>query len=872
MSGALPPRTPDPGRLRVGARLGAYEIIAPLGAGGMGEVFRARDTKLGREVALKVLPVAFASDPERLARFEREARAVAALSHPNILALFDFGSHEGTAYAVTELLEGETLRERLAGGALPVRKATEYAAQVARGLAAAHDKGIVHRDLKPENLFVTADGHVKILDFGLARQDGATHDASDTRSPTLARPTDAGAVMGTVGYMSPEQVRGQVADARSDLFSLGCVVHEMLTGQRAFLRETAAETMTAILREEARPLPEACPPALARVVDRCLEKTPGERFQSARDLAFALESATVTAVSGRHATTSAGSPSRARSLALPALGILAVAALSATGGALLTRRSPPELPTFRQLTFQRGFVHSARFAPDQQTIVYGGAFEGAPVALFSTRADAIESRSLDLPSADVAGISRNGEMAILLDRRNIGSWLRVGTLARASLAGGSPQPILEGAFDADIAADGASFAAVRPSGSGQQLEYPIGSVLFRNQGWIGLPRLARDGRRVAFVDHPFSGDDRGSVAIVGQDGKAERISPELDNLQGLAWSPAGDTVWASAGDRSGGTAVWELAPGRTPKRVLAVPGVARVQDVTTDGRLLITDDESRAEIEGRLAGDEGTRPYSGWTDDFVAGIATDGSFFAGVMSSLPTPDREYVAYVRRSHSSSPARLGPGTASGVTPDGKWIITSLLAGDRTHLTLYPTGPGQPRRVSLASVEPQVGGANRVSCSADGRRLGFLGIAPGEGARAYVVDSDGGAAPKAVSPEGMTSVALSPDGERVAALDAEGELRIHTVGGGTPAPVTGARRGEIPVAWDPSGRALFVWDRSLPGELVRVDLATGRREARLRIAPLDPAGVIYGQLVTTPDARYYMIRFRRMLSTLTLVEGLS
>ncbi len=552
------------------------------------------------------------------------------------------------------------------------------------------------------------------------------------------------------------------------------------------------------------------------------------------------------------------------------LAVLAVAAVSAAGGMLLTRQRPKELPTFRQLTYQRGMVHSARFAPDQQAIVYGGAFEGAPVALFSTRPDAIESRPLGLPPADVAGISRGGDMAVLLDRRNVGSWLRVGTLARVSLDGGSPQPILENVLDADIAADGATFAAVRPAGSGYQLEYPIGTVLFRNQGWIALPRLARDGRRVAFVDHPFPADDRGFVSIVGGDGKAERVSPDLNALQGLAWSPGGDAVWASAGDRSGGSAIWEFAPGRTPRRVLSFPCMTRLHDVAADGRLLITTDETRAEIEGRLAGDERARPYSWWTDDALGGIAPDGSFFAGELNSIVTPDREYIVYVRRSGGSSPARLGPGAAGGVTPDGKWVITALLAGDRRQLTLYPTGPGQPRRLSLGSVEPQIGGVNHVTSSADGRRFGFLGNAPGEGARAYVVDSAGGALPRAVTPEGMTSVTLSPDGERVAALDAEGDLRIHAVGGGAPVPVTGARRGEVPVAWDPSGRALFVWDRSLPGELVRLDLETGRRETRLRIAPLDPAGVIYGQLITTPDARYYMMRFRRMLSTLTLVEG--
>ena len=389
------------------------------------------------------------------------------------------------------------------------------------------------------------------------------------------------------------------------------------------------------------------------------------------------------------------------------LGLVAVAAASALAGALLTRRSAPEQPTYRQLTYQRGMVHSARFAPDQKQIVYGGAFEGQPVALFATRPDAIDSRSLGLPSADVAGISSQGDMAVLLDRHNVGGWLRVGTLARVSLDGGSPQPILENVYDADIAADGASFAVVRQTGSGYQLEYPIGTVLFRNQGWVALPRLSRDGRRIAFVDHPFPGDDRGFVSIVGGDGKAERISPDLNALQGLAWSPKGDTVWASAGDRSGGSAIWELAPGRAPKRILSYPSMTRLHDVAADGRLLITTDEARAEIEGRLAGDERPRPYSWWTDDVVGGIAPDGSFFAGELNSIATPDGEYIVYLRRSGGGAPARLGPGSGGGVTPDGKWVIAALFLGDRRQLTLYPTGPGQPRKVSLGPVEAQVGG---------------------------------------------------------------------------------------------------------------------------------------------------------------------
>ncbi len=280
--------------LTAGTRLGTYEILALLGAGGMGEVYRARDTKLDREVAVKVLPAAVASDATTTARFEREAKAVAALSHPNILAIFDFGTSDGVAFAVTELLDGETLRARLVGRPLSVRKAVEIGAQIARGLSAAHGKGIVHRDLKPENVFVCRDGRVKILDFGLAKLIDTTPPGTAT---TLASPpreaTASGMVMGTIGYMSPEQVRGEPADTRSDIFALGCVLHEMLSGARPFHRDTAAETMTAILRDDPADLQvgsRRIPPALERVVRRCLEKPPEERFQSARDLAFALES------------------------------------------------------------------------------------------------------------------------------------------------------------------------------------------------------------------------------------------------------------------------------------------------------------------------------------------------------------------------------------------------------------------------------------------------------------------------------------------------------------------------------------------------------------------------------------------------------
>ena len=343
--------------LAPGTRLGPYEIIAPLGAGGMGEVYRALDRRLDRTVAIKILPPQFADDPARRERFEREAKAVAALSHPNILAIHDVGSDALTPgspviYAVTELLEGETLRKRLATDPPPARKAVEIAVQIAGGLAAAHEKGIVHRDLKPENVFITTDGRVKILDFGLATQaTPAVHWAPE--APTVALATDPGTVLGTVGYMSPEQVRGERVDHRSDIFSLGAVLYEMLTGRRAFARDTAAETMTAILKEDVADLSSSgrqVPVALERIVRRCLEKRPEERLQAARDVAIALEAVSGTDVSSP-VPVAAPPLRRWRAVALIVLGLAAAAAGGyaiarlgeRVGRSLVDRLHPPDV-------------------------------------------------------------------------------------------------------------------------------------------------------------------------------------------------------------------------------------------------------------------------------------------------------------------------------------------------------------------------------------------------------------------------------------------------------------------------------------------------------------------------------------------------
>src|SRR5689334_12761703 len=472
--------------LSAGTKLGPYEILAPIGAGGMGEVYRAKDPRLGREVAIKVLPATFSQDADRLKRFEQEARAAGVLNHPNITAVHDFGTHEGAPYIVTELLEGETLRSRLGPGAISQRKAMDYAIQLAKGLAAAHEKGIVHRDLKPENVFLTKDGRVKILDFGLAKLKSERDDKGQTDLQTVSGGTQPGVVLGTMGYMAPEQVRGKTADRRSDLFSFGTILYEMLSGQRAFRGDTAADTITAILTKDPPDLSQTnreIQPGLDRIVRHCLEKNPEERFESARDVAFDLEAlsnlSTPTGVISASMADAAVSPKR-RGWALPAIAAAVVAlALGAAAGFRFGKKAgfvPP--PSYQQLTFRRGELYASRFAPDGQTVIYAAAWDGKPVEIFATRTDRPESRVFGLAGAEVASISKAGEMLVLLDRHMVEPFIRAGTLAQVSVSGGvAPRQISTDVEYADWAPDGTNYALIRDVSAHKQLEYPAGKVI-----------------------------------------------------------------------------------------------------------------------------------------------------------------------------------------------------------------------------------------------------------------------------------------------------------------------------------------------------------------------------------------------------------
>jgi Tol biopolymer transport system component len=858
--------------LTTGTRLGAYEIVAPIGAGGMGEVYRARDPKLNREVAIKVLPSHLAMDPSALDRFEREAQAVAALSHPNILAIHDFGTAEvpvegkpasRVVYAVIELLEGEPLSAKLSGSALPARKAVDYALQIVRGISAAHQKGIVHRDLKPDNIFVTPDGRVKILDFGLAKATGPAGDGSATH---LAAGTSPGTVMGTVGYMSPEQVRGLPVDHRTDIFSFGVVLYEMLAGMRPFRGDSHVETMNAILKEDP---PEFAatgapvPAALDRIVRRCLEKSVDERFYSAHDLGLALESVSGTSSSGASAASLAVGalpPARRHSTAwLIAAGVVAVAAAAFLAGHRLAGPAVSEAPVYHRLTFRRGPIQSARYASDGKTIVYSARWEGEPQRLYSTREESPDSLTLAFPDAKVASISASGELAVVTGGRTLTGFARIGTLARASLSGGAARAVLEDVQDADWLPDGSGFAASRYVGGRYRLEFPVGKTVYETGGYVSDVRVSPDGALVAFLDHAILGDDRGSVAVIDRAGKKRTLAGEYSSTQGVAWTHDGREIWFTGADTGSARALYAVTPAGALRTVARAPGSIHLGDIGADGSVLLWDENVRLGIAGRARGDTKTGDLS-WLDWSDTPVLSDDGKTLVFSEEGDGGGPEYSVYLRSMDGSPAVRLGSGLAVALSPDGKWVLTVRLNPAPAQYVLLPTGAGEARPLTNDALAHGLG-----QFTADGKSIAFAAVDPGHSSRLYVQPLSGGAA-KPIAPDGVTGLP-SADAKLVASFDG----KLYPSDGAAPRPIPGFQPDDRIVGWAAEPGSLFVLRTAADGnhEVYRLE-TTGRRTLVHAIERI--AGTDAGQwFVITPDGSTYAITYTVSQSDLFRVTGL-
>jgi Tol biopolymer transport system component len=855
--------------LSAGARLGPYEIVTPLGAGGMGEVYRAKDPRLGRDVAIKVLPTSFSNDSDRLRRFEQEARAAGLLNHPNITAVYDIGSHDGAPYVVSELLEGQTLRAELAGDRLSPRKAIDYAIQLAHGLAAAHEKGIVHRDLKPENVFVTKDGRVKILDFGLAKLTHAEEGSSagQTNLPTGTAGTEPGVVLGTMGYMAPEQVRGRPADARSDIFAFGAILYEMLSGKRAFHGDSAADTMSAILREDPPDLSvtnQNVSPGLERILRHCLEKNPEQRFQSARDLAFDLE-----ALSGLSTPTTRIAPSVAQRPRRKLLIGAAVLALFAAilGAYTLGRRAQAgrtaQTRRFRQLTFSQQPVFNARFTPDGRSTIYSAAAAGNAPQLFSLRSDTPGATARGMANVQLLSVSSRGELAVLTNPRFIGHSFFGGTLARMPLDG-APREVLEGVREADWSPDGSGLAIIRDVGGKDRLEYPIGKVLASTGGYLSNPRFSPKGDRIAFFEHPFRWDDRGGIAVVDLAGNKKVLSDGYWGEEGIAWSPSGDEVFFSAGASNDDFVVFAVDQSGRRRTALESAGGITIQDVRADGWLATRDDIVK-ELLFEGPGLSSPRDLSYLDYSSRPSLSPDGKtvLFAEDSGSVGA---NYAACLRGTDGSPVVRLGEGEAGALSRDGRWAL-AVMPAEPQQIVDYPTGAGESRRLPRGKMTSY----DSVRFFDDSHRILSCGSEPGHGVRCYVQDLSG-TEPRPVTPEGTTDGFPSPDGKTVVARRTTGGLFLIAMGGGEPRPLPGVHADEAVVRWSTDGRSILVYSETdVPSSIQRVDPSTGKRELVMPLGSVDRKGVLRIEAAAiSDDEKSVVYSTRRMISHLYLVQG--
>ena len=830
-------------RLSAGARVGPYEVIGPLGAGGMGEVYRARDTRLGREVALKILPDGASLESERLERFEQEARLAGSLNHPNLVVVHDVGANDGAPFLVTALLEGESLRHRLSRGRLPLRSALDLAAQIADGLAAAHARGIVHRDIKPENIFVTPGGRAKLLDFGIAKLtsprpvEGTRRNLLDTTLTPEGIGTNPGAVLGTPGYMSPEQVRGDPVDARTDIFSLGAVLYELLTGARAFPGATFAESGRAILESDPAPLPDSTPAWVGLVVQRCLEKEPARRFQSAADLAFAL-GATATATSGSaRAMASRRGPARWTRLGLLAaalmLGLIAgVAAVLRWGPG----RTPVELPTFERITFRAGPIGGARFTPEGR-VVFSAPFDGEPEEVYSHARGRPELQRFGLSPARVAAVSpRTGELAVLLGSESISiGWVR-GTLARVPATGGVPRELAEHVAWADWTSSG-DLAVARREAAKMWIERPLGKTVWTGPGWLSDLRCSPDGERLAFIHHPTA--DRSEIVVLDRSNAAHVIltsPPEAPYVWSLAWMLDGKGLRFTSVDSSG-TTLSSVSLAGSVRRLYRFPGSALLQDIAPDGTMLFTVFDWRSHLTVLTPGRPGQRELAWFNYPNLSDLSPDGRMLLFSDGEVGAPEMQVV--MRQTDGAAPKVLGPGFAIALSPDRR--TAAMISTDLRRLLLVPTSVGTTSEVPLPNLVVGAGG-----WSHDGRRL-WLTARPSDRPelRLYAVDVTSRRVLEPIpGSEALpdTPVALSPDDARIAVTGADQVPTVYSVGMGEPPFRITSVPADLkpsPAGWSRNNELWLALLRAVPPRLVKVELPGQRLVRSIDIDLHEPVG---------------------------------
>ena len=885
--------------LAPGTHVGPYEILAFLGAGGMGEVYSARDHRLERSVAIKVLSASQDTDAARRERFAREARAIARLSHPHICTLYDVGQERlrpvqgatpsntddagEVTFLVMELLEGETLADRLEHGALSLDRALPIAVQVAEALAAAHKKGVIHRDLKPGNLMLTPTG-VKLLDFGLAKLRGA-EDAEVIADTKTAFVTDRHVAMGTLPYMAPEQIEGHEIDARTDIFAFGVMMFEMITGRRPFGGNTRASLMAAIVGAEPLSLAEiqpATPPVLARLIGRCLAKDPELRWQTARDLATELRWIAETRPDKAAAAIPPAHWSR-RAVIVAGLAIASVlVAASAVIVGTVAQRQPP-VARYTQVTYRRGAVSAARFAPDGQTFVYSASWEGEPYRVFLGRPASPDARDLGLDRGRILSISRASDMALLFGPQTISQAVGVRTLASVPMAGGARHDLLDGVVDADWIPGTDSLAVIRDPGANRPwtIEFPTGTAVHEARAAWSL-RVSPDGSRIAFFEGPalFDGQTDANVVVIDRTGQTTVVSKNWSAL-GLAWAPSGREIWFTA-TRLEKRA--EADDGRLPPpslQAVSVNGRERsiqhapdwlvLHDIASDGRVLVSRNTIQIGLSCQAPGEPRERDLSWQIASVATGLSADGQtvVFNDTLGGR-TSSGNAAVFSRNLDGSPAVRLGEGTGGRLSPDKKWVLTQQ--GD--HLVLLPTGAGS----AVALPKGNLGRVGMGAWLGDSKRIVFTGFLDNGPPRGYVQEIHDGAL-HAITPPDVQLSGRAAVRDQHTILGSDGDQWVlYPLEGGDPRPVSAVAPTNTPIQWSDDGRFVYVLDPGgaigPPGiDVFRVELATGRRSLWKTLVHQDPVGLerVRASVLIAPDGRSYCYSYMRRLGNLFILEGL-
>ncbi len=837
-----------------------YRIERELGQGGMATVYLAQDLRHERRVAIKVLR------PELAAvigaeRFLREIKTIATLQHPHILGLIDSGEVSGSAWYVMPFVEGERLRDRLRREKqLPIADAIRLATEVASALDYAHRHGVIHRDIKPENILLH-DGSALVADFGIAL---AVSSAGGSRM------TETGMSLGTPHYMSPEQAMGErEITARSDVYALGCVTYEMLTGDPPFTASTAQAIIAKVMTEKPasiRRQRERVPQEVEDAVLTALEKLPADRFATAAEFSAALKgggagSAGVRSVPGRPEARASRTPRVAL-----AAGALALLALGLLAGRWLWGRDTPAGVTFLQRSFRDEAIYNARFAPDGRTIVYSSAAETSAPDVFVIRPDYPAPTPLGLTGTHLLSVSSRGELAVLVRAEFLRHRLFQGTLARVPLGGGAPREVLDSVREGDWSPDGTELAIIHDVGGRDRLEFPVGKVLYEASGYLSDPRVSPDGRHVAFAEHPFRWDDRGTVKIVDRAGKPTAVTPGYPAIEGMAWRPGGDEVLFSAYDSSAGYVVRGLTLGGRLRVAVTGAGLLTVHDVSRSGQVLLTRDDTPFRL--RLRGPHASRELDvSWLDVSLGPkLSRDGSLLAFTNGGADAGVNYDVMLRATTAGGQAARLGEGEAAAFSPDGKWLLASV-PSTPPRLVLYPTRTGAERPIPIGPFE-SIGSADWFP---DGRSILFCGNRVGEASRCYVQPLAGGTA-RAVTPPGTSAGYVSPDGAEVVAFGPSLGHRLYPVSGGsgTGKEIPGLSFADQIVRWSPDGRALIV-GRTTSATMDRVDLATGRRQPLVTLGTEPPGGrwrLTF--FAVADDPRVYAYVAAAYLSEIFTVDG--